>query len=80
MLAILDAGMRIPEDIALVGVGNHLNVDLLRVPLTSIDLDCSGIGALSASMLLGLINSKEDTHPKAEFTTPKLVERASSLH
>jgi hypothetical protein len=37
MRAILEAGLKIPEDIAVVGCGNLFYADLLRVPLTSID-------------------------------------------
>ena len=37
MRAILDAGLRVPEDIAVVGCGNLSYSDFLRVPLTSVD-------------------------------------------
>jgi LacI family transcriptional regulator len=39
MRAILDAGLRIPQDIAIVGCGDFAYDDLLRIPLTSIDQD-----------------------------------------
>jgi LacI family transcriptional regulator len=37
MQAALDAGLRIPEDIAFIGCGNFRYADYLRVPLSSID-------------------------------------------
>lgn len=37
MRSILEAGLRIPQDIAVVGCGNVHYADCLRVPLTSID-------------------------------------------
>ena len=40
MKAILDAGLRIPEDIAIIGCGNVMYSDCLRVPLTT---DRSGL-------------------------------------
>jgi LacI family transcriptional regulator, galactose operon repressor len=43
--AILDAGLQIPRDVAVVGCGNVHYDDLLRVPLTSIDQDSNGLGA-----------------------------------
>ena len=44
MRAILEAGLKIPQDIAVVGCGNLHYDDFLLVPLTSIDQDSSGIG------------------------------------
>jgi len=37
MTAILDAGLRIPEDVALIGCGNLQFDSSLRVPLSSVD-------------------------------------------
>ncbi|MGA2889835.1 MAG: LacI family DNA-binding transcriptional regulator [Terracidiphilus sp.] len=79
MRAILDLGLRIPEDIAVVGCGNVLYSDFLRVPLTSIDQDSSAIGQHAAELALSLVNSKERAHPKTTLVTPKVVVRASSL-
>ena len=36
MKAIWDAGLRVPEDIAVVGAGDIALGDLLRVPLTTV--------------------------------------------
>jgi LacI family transcriptional regulator len=67
MRAILDAGLRIPDDIAVVGCGNVLYSDFLRVPLTSIDQDSSAIGAQGSA------------RPKTVLVSPRLVVRASTL-
>ena len=37
MKAILEAGLKVPEDIAVVGAGNVHYSDVLAVPLTTID-------------------------------------------
>jgi LacI family transcriptional regulator len=79
MRAILDAGLRIPEDIAVVGCGNVLYSDFLRVPLTSVDQDSSAIGKFAAEMALALVGAKDPLPPKTELVNPKLVVRASSL-
>jgi len=79
MRAILDAGLRIPEDIAVVGCGNVLYSDFLRVPLTSVDQDSSAIGSRAADLALSLVGAKKAIRPQTEFVIPKLVIRASSL-
>jgi len=79
MRAILDAGLRIPEDIAVVGCGNVLYSDFLRVPLTSIDQDSAQIGRLAAELALDLLAGKAPARRKTQLVTPSLVVRASSL-
>ena len=79
MRAILDAGLRIPEDIAVMGCGNVLYSDFLRVPLTSIDQDSSAIGRHAAQLALSLVSAKGLVHPETVLVTPRLVARASTL-
>ncbi len=79
MRAILDDGLRIPEDIAVVGCGNVLYSDFLRVPLTSIDQDSSAIGRLAADLALSLVGARKPLRPRTELIVPKLVVRASSM-
>jgi LacI family transcriptional regulator len=79
MRAILDAGLRIPEDIAVVGCGNVLYSDFLRVPLTSIDQDSAAIGRHAAELALALIAAKSQVRPTTTLVSPRLVARASSL-
>jgi LacI family transcriptional regulator len=79
MRAILDAGLRIPEDIAVVGCGNVLYSDFLRVPLTSIDQDSSAIGKIAAELALSLVGAKGLVRPRTQLVSPRLIVRASSL-
>jgi len=79
MRAILDAGLRIPEDIAVVGCGNVLYSDFLRVPLTSIDQDSAAIGRHAAELALSLVGAQGPERPRTELVTPKLVVRASTM-
>ncbi len=78
MRAILDAGLRIPEDIAVVGCGNVSYSDFLRVPLSSVDQDSKTIGKRAAALALKLARTKSAVRPKTEFVLPHIVVRASS--
>jgi LacI family transcriptional regulator len=79
MRAIVDAGLRIPDDIAVVGCGNVLYSDFLQVPLTSVDQDSAGIGKLAAEAALRLVGAREPQRPHVELVKPRLVVRASTL-
>lgn len=78
MKAILGAGLRIPEDIAIIGAGNVHNADLLRVPLSSIDQKNSEIGQRTAELTLRLIESQSSAPPKTVLLEPELVIREST--
>lgn len=79
MKAILDSGLRIPEDIAVVGCGNVLYSDFLRVPLSTIDQNSQIIGERAAKLALAMASAKGSTRAKKELISPGLVVRASSL-
>jgi LacI family transcriptional regulator len=78
MRAILDAGLRIPEDIAVVGCGNLSYSDFLRVPLSTIDQSSELIGQRAASLALSLAKSKKSFSPRSHIIRPQLVIRKSS--
>jgi len=76
--AILDAGLRVPEDVAVIGCGNVLYADFLRVPLSSVDQNSSAIGERAGRLALSLVESKQQQRPKTLLMEPKLVVRESS--
>ena len=78
MNVILDAGLRIPEDVALVGCGNLNYNEWLRVPLTSIDQRSHLIGQRAGEILLAMIEGREWPEPKNVVLEPALVVRAST--
>jgi LacI family transcriptional regulator len=78
MKAILEAGLRLPQDIAVVGAGNMHYGDVLAVPLTSVDQGTCRIGVLAAELLLARIASKRTMRPRTILIPPKLVEREST--
>ncbi len=79
MRAILEAGLRIPADIAVVGCGNLFYSDFLRVPLSTIDQDSGTIGGHAGKLALDLIEAQTAGQPKSILVAPALVVRASSL-
>jgi LacI family transcriptional regulator len=78
MKAILDAGLKIPEDIAIMGCGNVRYSDCLRVPLTTIDQNCEAIGKRAAKLALNMLNFKTSPKPKTILLKPRLVVRDST--
>jgi LacI family transcriptional regulator len=78
MNAILEAGLGIPEDIAVIGCGNVHYDASLRVPLSSIDQQSAAMGERAGKLALGLIGAKGSTKPKSIILEPKLVVRAST--
>ena len=79
MRAILDAGLRVPEDIAVVGCGNLSYSDFLRVPLTSVDQNSTTIAKMAATLALKLAQNTDRAAPRSTMVAPHLVVRASSL-
>ena len=79
MDAVLAAGLRIPDDIAIIGCGNLHYDDSLRVPLSSIDQQSRLIGERAGKLILGIVESSSGrTRPKSVVLEPQLVERAST--
>src|SRR5216684_5024268 len=78
MRAISEAGLRVPEDIAVVGAGNVHYSDCLAVPLTTVDQGSFEIGKLAADLLLQRIASKSVLRPQKVLIEPRLVTRQST--
>jgi LacI family transcriptional regulator len=76
--AILEAGMRVPGDIAVIGAGNVHYSDLLRVPLSTVDQSSTLIGETAADLLAKCMESKRPPAPSHIFIPPVLVARDSS--
>jgi LacI family transcriptional regulator len=74
----LDQGLRIPEDIAVIGCGNLHYDDSLRVPLSSIDQHSRRIGAEAARIALVILKSKVPPKPESVVLRPELIVRAST--
>lgn len=73
---ILAAGLRVPEDMALVGVGNIRYSDVLAAPLTTIDQQPQCIGETAAKLLL---ENAAGGGVKEILLPSRLIARASSI-
>jgi LacI family transcriptional regulator len=78
MKAVWEAGLSVPDDIAIVGAGNVVHSDLLRVPLTTVSWSKEEMGRRAAELILDQIGP----HPKGPFrrviVPPELIVRGSS--
>ncbi len=77
MKAVLEAGLDVPNDVAIVGCGNVTYADFMRVPLTSIDQQSDKIGVRAAKLALNVLEHAP-TRPNQIVLQPRLVERAST--
>ena len=78
----LSAGVRVPEDVAIVGFDD---IDFARdalIPLTSVRRPAAALGATAVDILVREINSRRQNTPAPEFTNftfrPELVVRDST--
>jgi len=76
--AILEAGLRVPQDIAVIGCGNLHFDKSLRVPLSSIDQQSVAIGERAGKLMLSMIEAKIPPQPKSIMLEPTLVARDST--
>jgi len=76
--AIWEANLRVPEDIAVVGVGDIALGDLLRVPLTTVSWSRQEEGRRAAELLLDRIGPHPDAPPQRVVIPPELIVRRSS--
>lgn len=74
----LNHGVRIPEDIAVIGCGDLHYDDALSVPLSSINQHSRRIGQEAARIALAILNSKIPPKPENVVLQPELVVRRST--
>jgi LacI family transcriptional regulator len=76
--ATLQAGLRVPEDIAFIGCGNLRYAPYLRVPLSSIDHGTAELGRVAGEFALQL-SAAPQQEPKSLLVPSSLVVRASTV-
>ncbi len=74
----VDQGLRLPEDIAVIGCGNLHYDDTLRVPLSSIDQHSRQIGEEAARIALNILSSKIPPKTESVILQPELIMRTST--
>ena len=78
MKAMWEAGLRVPEDVAVVGVGDIALGDLLRVPLTTVGWSRKDQGRHAAELLLNGLDDDPTSEPQRIIIPPRLIVRESS--
>jgi LacI family transcriptional regulator len=78
IMEALKRGVRIPEDLAVIGCGNLHSDDIVRVPLSSIDQRSREIGARTAALVLELLAEDATPEYRKIVLQPRLVARDST--
>jgi LacI family transcriptional regulator len=78
MKAIWEAGLRVPDEVAVVGVGDIALGDLLRVPLTTVGWSRLDQGRHAAELLLNGLDDDNAAEPQRIIIPPQLIVRESS--
>lgn len=77
MQAIADAGLRIPDDVSVVGMDDVPLAAALRPPLTTVRIDTEELGRQGATMLLHIISGSQPDPARVVLPT-RLVVRESA--
>jgi len=77
MSALHEAGMKVPDDVAIVGAGSIHYGDMLRVPLTTVAWSTIEMGQAAAELLLETIRDKSKANARQVVVKPELVIRQS---
>jgi LacI family transcriptional regulator len=78
MRAIWEAGLRVPQDVAVVGAGDVAYSDLIKVPLTTVRWSKSEVGRSAAELILDQIGGHGEDRPRRVIIPPELVVRQSA--
>jgi LacI family transcriptional regulator len=79
--AVLEAGLAIPKEMALIGVSNLAGLSFwnsLQVSLSTVDQDVPGLAAEATQQLLKMQESRTEAVPKRTFIPLKLIVREST--
>jgi len=78
MNAVIAAGLKIPEDIAIVGAGNIRYAESFKVPLSTVEVSRSALGEAVGELALQLTANKKSKRRTSIVIQPKLIVRESS--
>lgn len=78
MSALLEEGVAIPDDVAVVGYDNIEFAPYLRIPLTSIDNPRYQVGTKAADLLVDLIEGRAQPRSNHIILEPALIVRSST--
>lgn len=72
--ALKDHGLRVPDDVSLIGYDNSDYMEINEVPLTSVHYDKRRVGVLAAQVILDKLQGQEGA---SQIIEPQLVVRES---
>ncbi|MGI4755372.1 MAG: LacI family DNA-binding transcriptional regulator [Janthinobacterium lividum] len=76
---ILSMGLRVPQDVAVIGCGNLSLAEYLQVPLSSLDQVTGEQGEVAAKLTVSLIEGQRRSEPANIRILPRVVARASTM-
>jgi LacI family transcriptional regulator len=74
--AILDHGLRVPEDIAIVGFDDIAAARFVSPPLTTIRVPAFGLGWTAGELLIRIIEQDQPEHTQVLLETELIVRRS----
>jgi LacI family transcriptional regulator len=78
MLAIKKKGLRMPEDIGLVGFNNEPVTSLVTPSISSVEMPSFELGKAAAKLFIETMHNKENMDLEEKILKPKLIVRESS--
>jgi len=78
MFRAFEAGISVPDALAIVGCGNYHYSDKLQVPLSSVDQRAVEIGERTARLITHLLEKEAPGRSRKVVLEPELIVRASS--
>ncbi len=76
--ALSERGLRVPEDVSVVGFDDIPSAAFVSTPLTTVRVPKREMGRRAAERLLAVLESKEELPPDQVLLEAELVERAST--
>ncbi|HEX7846421.1 MAG TPA: substrate-binding domain-containing protein, partial [Chitinophagaceae bacterium] len=78
MLAIKEKGLKMPQDIGLVGFNNEPVTSLVTPGISSVDQPAFELGKIAAKLFIETVHQDKDISDVDEVLKPKLIIRESS--
>lgn len=76
--ALTELGLRVPDDVSLIGFDDLPLIEYLPVPLTTVRMPKERMGALAAELLIGHVEAREVTPPTRVLLEAPLIVRSST--
>ena len=76
--ALADAGVRVPDDVSIIGITDIQLAQDMRPALTTVALNIEGVARASINLLLDMIEDPEHQPTLVRIPDPRLMVRAST--